>query len=385
MSSHVNDSEPSMNSKLGRNDQCWCGSGKKYKYCHLSRDHEEPVTHQEIIQALRKAYGKKYCLHPKASAHACQGKIIRAHTIQKRGGLERIAREGRVYWFPPDYSMLVHNVGNIDARLIGIREASTFTGFCNYHDTTTFAPIEMAPFEPTLEQIFLLGYRSICRELFAKREQMTLAPLVRNLDRGKGFSDQKFVQNFADLHYQGVKFGLENLEAYKKRYDMNLVSKNFADIRYYVVRLKDVPEIMCSGSAYFEMDFQGNLLQDIGQLDEHMDGFSFSLIGEEDSGMIVFSWLGNSLVGTNFARTLNSLADNEIPHAVVRLIFAFFENTFFSPFWWESLSDTARESIKTRINVATSPVLDRKTNCLMDDGLRVVNWQVTERLTNVQS
>lgn len=24
--------------KLGRNDPCWCGSGKKYKHCHLKRD-----------------------------------------------------------------------------------------------------------------------------------------------------------------------------------------------------------------------------------------------------------------------------------------------------------------------------------------------------------
>lgn len=23
---------------LGRNDACWCGSGKKYKRCHLDRD-----------------------------------------------------------------------------------------------------------------------------------------------------------------------------------------------------------------------------------------------------------------------------------------------------------------------------------------------------------
>ena len=24
--------------KLGRNDACWCGSGKKYKNCHLAFD-----------------------------------------------------------------------------------------------------------------------------------------------------------------------------------------------------------------------------------------------------------------------------------------------------------------------------------------------------------
>jgi uncharacterized protein YecA (UPF0149 family) len=24
--------------KVGRNDPCWCGSGKKYKKCHLDKD-----------------------------------------------------------------------------------------------------------------------------------------------------------------------------------------------------------------------------------------------------------------------------------------------------------------------------------------------------------
>jgi len=26
---------------LGRNDQCWCGSGKKYKKCHWTKDQAE--------------------------------------------------------------------------------------------------------------------------------------------------------------------------------------------------------------------------------------------------------------------------------------------------------------------------------------------------------
>ncbi len=29
---------PDMAARLGRNDPCWCGSGKKYKKCHLSED-----------------------------------------------------------------------------------------------------------------------------------------------------------------------------------------------------------------------------------------------------------------------------------------------------------------------------------------------------------
>ncbi len=27
--------------RLGRNDPCWCGSGKKYKRCHLEEDEKK--------------------------------------------------------------------------------------------------------------------------------------------------------------------------------------------------------------------------------------------------------------------------------------------------------------------------------------------------------
>ncbi len=29
--------------QIGRNDPCWCGSGKKYKKCHLAQDEKEKV------------------------------------------------------------------------------------------------------------------------------------------------------------------------------------------------------------------------------------------------------------------------------------------------------------------------------------------------------
>jgi uncharacterized protein YchJ len=33
-----NDNQGEKKPELGRNDVCWCGSGEKYKRCHLERD-----------------------------------------------------------------------------------------------------------------------------------------------------------------------------------------------------------------------------------------------------------------------------------------------------------------------------------------------------------
>lgn len=86
-----------MANKLGRNDPCWCGSGVKYKKCHLDREQAEPPNIWEFASEQKRNYSKKYCIHPSANVGVCEGKIVKAHTIQKSGGLSRIAENGHVY------------------------------------------------------------------------------------------------------------------------------------------------------------------------------------------------------------------------------------------------------------------------------------------------
>jgi hypothetical protein len=39
---------PESAKKLGRNDPCWCGSGKKYKKCHLESDQKYFADHKPL-------------------------------------------------------------------------------------------------------------------------------------------------------------------------------------------------------------------------------------------------------------------------------------------------------------------------------------------------
>jgi hypothetical protein len=38
---------------LGRNDRCWCGSGKKYKACHLAADNRKRSAERSAMGAPR--------------------------------------------------------------------------------------------------------------------------------------------------------------------------------------------------------------------------------------------------------------------------------------------------------------------------------------------
>ncbi len=48
--------------KIGRNNPCWCGSGKKFKECHLDRDKQEPVPLWQASDKFKESFGVKYCM-----------------------------------------------------------------------------------------------------------------------------------------------------------------------------------------------------------------------------------------------------------------------------------------------------------------------------------
>src|SRR5690606_6181802 len=108
------------------------------------------------------------CLHPEASEVTCSTRIIRAHTIQKAGGLSAIAEKGHVISGKGGFENIFKNSGEIVPREIGIGPASTFMGFCSFHDNSLFEPIENHGFRLNAESAFLLAFRALAYEYLTK-------------------------------------------------------------------------------------------------------------------------------------------------------------------------------------------------------------------------
>ncbi len=369
--------------KIGRNDPCWCGSGKKYKKCHYGRESMEKQSPFSAEKRLIKNFSKKYCLHPGASENECIGNIAKAHTIQRRGSLSKIAENGHVMAFRPDMKTLIETEGKILPKPLGIRKASTFTGFCEYHDRSTFERIEIDPFEKEKEQCFLLSYRALCRELFTKKAALESVPIYRQADMGQPLDVQIEKQSWVSDHEKALKKSFQELSDEKDKYDKILLSKNYSDCTYYGIFLDTLPEVLCSGGFAPEFDFEGNMLQDYTNLQKDLESLYFSLIPFEDVGLALFGWIekkGSSRI--QFIRSLHALYSNgEIGNALVRFIFDSLENTFFRISWWESLSQKEKDSLQDRI--LSGVLRERKKDCLIDDGLRTVKWNVSSIFTNL--
>ncbi len=183
--------------KIGRNDPCWCGSGKKYKKCHLHRQDEDRIQPWQIDREFKRVLEKRQCLAPSAWRKNCSSQISKAHTVPRSGSLARIARDGHVYSFRVHIQELINSGGMNRPQLVGINKASTFTGFCSEHDRSIFAPPETTPFTAIQEQCFLLGYRAFARELFTKQAMSSTGELYRLMDSGLPADEQHLVQGLA--------------------------------------------------------------------------------------------------------------------------------------------------------------------------------------------
>lgn len=374
-----------MGKKIGRNDPCWCGSGKKYKKCHYKRERKEEVSWNDINQETKKAYKRQECLHPEAP-HNCQGDIIKAHTIQKNGGLSKIARDGHVYTpitIPPSPD------GRIHFKKKGINRASTFTGFCRYHDNLLFSPIEDNSLDVCEQHAFLFAFRAICKEVFAKKVALSLIPFGRGLDKGKNLPAQVKIQQ----HFHEIKLAIErsiyDLEHTKGIMNHVLLLKDYSSVLYYAIILDKIPDFLCTGTFYPEFDFQGQSLQNL--LVFNIDAYSlselmtFSLLATENYGIALFAWVEESNINVDFITSLHSIPDSMLSHAIVRFAFEYFEDIYISPDWWENLSVDSREKLIKRFEVSASMHSIRQHHCLMDDEIRVVDWKIQGRHTNIPS
>ncbi len=107
-----------------------------------------------------------------------------------------------------------------------------------------------------------------------------------------------------------------------------------------------------------------------------MQGFGFSLTPTDSGGAAVFGFLDGSPACEAFVEGINSTALEDLPDALVRFVFSNFENTFFSPEWWERLPDTTQDTLINRLNTAVS--LEKGVPSHLDDGLRVADWSASD-------
>ena len=173
----------------------------------------------------------------------------------------------------------------------------------------------------------------------------------------------------------GVLKSIEEIQELKSFYEALVFGPSLKNMGYYVVFFDRPPEIMCTGALQATHDFAGKQITELGDLAVPAHWLTFSLIATDDGGAAVFSWPIAHSKSADVLKTLDGLSSGERTHAVVRFAFEFFENTYFSPDWWEDLEEETRISLKKRQVRGLDPEDYHLDDCLLDDGVRVVCWE----------
>jgi hypothetical protein len=349
---------------------CWCGSGKKWKWCHKNREQQTPIPLVKLLSDMFAKAREGICLHPNAPDQ-CSDKIIRAHTVQRKGGLSKIAENSHVLSLKDGIPKTKSEEGITQPVLVGLRSASTFMGFCDRHDGAMFRPVEHGNVELNQETAFLLSFRAVAYEMFAKLAAERWSEVQRECDRGLSFNLQVRAQTIIHWTLLGTRKAIQDTSQWKAEYDKAYNEHNYSRFHYAAVMFDEILPFAVCGGVMPEFGFDGQKLQFLGRSIEEMEHIAFNVSVIEGRTVGVFGWLGeDNGFSRRFAESFLQLPEIEMADALLRFAFEHVENLFVKPSWWEAVPLQTRNGLLKRIKNGTMSA-DRTADCLMPEGNRL--------------
>lgn len=320
-------------SKIGRNDQCPCGSGKKYKKCCINKEDDNeflnPSNFFKNYKDIKKDSRIKQCLHP--NKEMCSEKIIGAHSIQNNKILKRISTEGQVYMPCPKND----NPFSPMAKW-GRKEATVFTGFCGYHDNEMFKAIENEDFNKNNYQIFLYIYRCFALEYHKKMEVSNMQNmLIDKIPSRAGAIKHDF---------SGFELAINDLESCKKEFDNALINEEYDILSSLVWEFEQPIKFAASGFTVLDKDLKGNRLQDLSDLTKEMKHVFVSIFPEGEKTYCIIAWLkSNNDLFKGYKEQISELDINQRKIYINNLLPIITENITINPEAWDRLEQYKKD------------------------------------------
>lgn len=316
--------------KIGRNDKCPCGSGKKYKNCCLNKDFIDNDNQKFIMEykRLKNLSRIKQCLYPNCSCSAKE--IINSHSIQNSKILNKISDNGKVF--------MCHfqvNNGFILPGEFGRSVATVFTGFCKKHDKELFQDIEDKDFNFETKQIFLYLYRAMIYEYHKKLEAVKLGKIIK---------EQYKLSEDNVLFFRGFNMATNDLEYEKEFFDKAILHNKFDILTTIVYQIPKFCNFAASGIEAPTKDFDGNIIQEFKN--KLLGHIYYSVFPENNSTYILIGWLKRyDKLFKNIKIRLQNLSNQEIMNYINNTLLMVSENIAIKPSAYANLTKEQQEEI----------------------------------------
>lgn len=272
----------------------------------------------------------------------------------------RIADDGKVLGAKLQLSALLDR-GHQEFRSIGVKKASAFRKFCQEHDSKLFEPIETKLWHAEDQQLFLLGYRALCREIYAKRLVSEVAlPVLRKY---KPVTDLVAHDCFAE----GTQQAVERLQRTKRVADAEIVKHRYRCSSAFFSLGSEFP-MRASGVIHPEWDFNGNACFDLSS-PTRFDILCITTHSTDRDVLAVFTWFTGSAILERFVDSFAQLEAQQRRASFAQLCFEHLEHTYLRPSWWWRIEPKERSQITKRFVDSMSPTYGRRADCLRPDAV----------------
>lgn len=332
--------------KIGRNDPCPCGSGKKYKECCLNKSGDE-----RFGEALMYAYENiqrearmKGCLHPNKAE--CKGKIIKAHAIQENRILQKLCVNGQIVT-----NDKTDNFGFQNCELRGRGIATTFSGFCKYHDKVVFQDIEDKPYIGTPKQIFLFTYRTMAWHYLKKKEQQNAHEIIKSKIKNKGFD----LSNTEDvrLYTEGLKRAVLWNEEEKSIFDAAILNEDYEAISSWTWEIPYEIAFAISMMTEIPYDIDGKRINDL-LIDEQRKEIYLNILPIDGKSVCIWSWLKkNDDVYVPFTQQFEQLTLSERENYFNNFLPLWSDSLVISPVLWDKWGEDIQNAFTQLMGMST--------------------------------
>ncbi|PEL57910.1 YecA family protein [Bacillus toyonensis] len=339
--------EPIKFKQFAKTEPCPCGSGKKYRACCFNRkDQELPF---EKVSSKKKAGAFKHyahkmsqeskikeCLHP--DSEQCKGKIKNAHSLQNNGVLSRIEEEGHVVIPTTKFGTdgVIYDVKDESKN-----KATTFTGFCDTHDTLVFKDIETKEIDVTSsKQCFLFAYRAFALELHKKKEMLKS---IQQL-----FKVRPTLTKVSDYikQYRYTELSINDVAEYKKFFDDALINENYDTIQSTTFTFDYEISMAACGGCSLTYDIRGNEMNDIySKEEERIKILFFTITPNNGKSFFIFSWIKyDSDYFKDYIQQLEGLTEEEFKTYINNFLPSYTENLVVAPSLWSSFTKRQKDA-----------------------------------------
>lgn len=352
------------------------------------------ISRHEAVRRYRAAIGewlKHNELHACLMANEnCRGRLCRSHSIQHKRVLQSIASQNQVYLFKPRPST------GFRLSRVGIRTATTFTGFCEHHDRELFAAIDFGDgrtFDPTSkEQTVLLSLRAVAMEYWKKLNMEKLHHLlvscaasgdlerlqqILNLDEMHARQFASSVDDSARPYLEGIRIGVRRLS---RVYESLLSQTHKGKFHLSVVRvyaMEGTGSVATSSAFMPEYDFKGIKLL---PLHPYVDPYyvALNVIPLDGRTWVAFLWHRRfSAQLSSLFSQLDEMSATERAMVLSKMIVVHCENVALAPHYVEGLDEDIRLAIEeafSRTVLEASPYDAVREVDFFGGAVQAVSW-----------